>query len=189
MTTLTALAAQGRLVPRDLDVLLVGLGTVTVDDIQNYVDGVAVADRGFDSPRQVVEYVVERICEAQAADGGRTSIVENRADASAVLRVHGPCEHCPLIRYTSGIVESAIRLLWPDYGEVSFVGIDLESAVRLPDDHQLNMQGLMRSTGLTFADLDEALARFGVIDDDVVERVAQRSTIQRLVMGPRSPDP
>lgn len=176
--SLAELARQGLLHAYDLDVVMVALGYLSYDTIAAYLTHRAELDtqegREIQAEQDVpslAEEITERICGCQYHDGGQTELIS--ADSRHVhMRIAGACVYCPQIRYTMKLLEKALRFRAPQLERVEFDGTRFEEKVELPTNRQLTMALFMRKTGLTFADLDRALAKKERITDDDLMKMA-----------------
>jgi Fe-S cluster biogenesis protein NfuA len=175
---LAELARQGTLHAYDLDVVMVALGYLSYDAIAQYLAHCATAQttglpeaRGEQNVAQIAQEITTRICGCQYHDGGQTELIA--ADCRRVhLRIAGACVHCPQIRYTMKLLEKALRFRAPQLEQVEFAGTRFDEKMELPTNRQLTMAHFMKKTGLTFADLDRALAKKTRITDDDLMKMA-----------------
>lgn len=173
---LAGLNATGELTPRDVDIVSVAFGQIGYEG----VDLLLGRRAGDTEPltedfETAVRRVVRRINECQHHDGGSTSIRE-LTSRHCLLEVGGPCVHCPQIVYTMGVVEEAIRSLWPGDESIDFTGTRFEEKIERPEGAQLTMAMVMRGFSLTFAQIDVAL-RQGPLNDERLEELAGRSRL------------
>lgn len=175
---LEKLASQGILHAYDLDVVMVALGYLSYEAIAAYLahrtelasQEPARTHSEQDVPALAGE-ITTRICGCQYHDGGQTELIS--ADSRRVhLRISGACVYCPQIRYTMKLLEKALRFRAPQIEQVEFDGTRFEEKVELPTNRQLTMALFMKRTGLTFADLDDALRKKARITDDDLMRMA-----------------
>ncbi|MGW4370116.1 NifU family protein [Nocardia takedensis] len=178
--SLAALAAAGRLRPRDLDAIMIAYGYLSRAAIENFL---ADPQQGSEPNlldgdiQTVAQELVDRICGCQVQDGGRTEMVS--CDSNQVhLRVAGACIHCPQIIYTIGILEDALHHRLPGVDSVVVDGTALEIARRKPENAQLTMPMVMRTTGMTFGDLDQELERKDILRDEDLIRLARRCALR-----------
>jgi Fe-S cluster biogenesis protein NfuA len=183
--TLQQLADQGKLRNRDIDIIMVAAGYLSYEVVEEYLahrDGQA-ASAPVSLPRrtvpEVAQEITERICGCQYQDGGSTRLVS--ADARDIyMQVEGACVFCPQIRYTIDILKQAIRFRVPEVEDIVIDGTRFEEKTELPVNNQLTMSMLVKETGLSFADLDDALKeRPRLIDSDVARIGAMKRAVLR----------
>lgn len=187
---LAELARQGTLHPYDLDVVMVAFGHLSYDAIAEYLAHRASLEsqelpetRKAQNIPMIAQEITTRICGCQYHDGGQTELIA--ADQQRVhLRIAGACVYCPQIRYTMKLLEKALRFRAPQLEEVEFDGTRFEEKVELPTNRQLTMAQFMKSTGLTFADLDRALTKKArITDDDLMKMALIQMAASRQVEG------
>lgn len=171
--SLAQLAADGRIRPKDLDIVYVAYGEISRAAVGRYLDG----NCGGGEPTDVARELTERICHCQHHDGGSTSLLQV-LPKRITFRVEGPCTSCPQIRYTMGLLESAVHGRLDEDIAIEFEGVD-RAGMQAPPGHQVTLAMLMHQTGMTFADIDRELARIGRLDDDDLVRLATRCSIRK----------
>ncbi|MBV8370843.1 MAG: NifU family protein [Candidatus Eremiobacteraeota bacterium] len=186
-----ALVADGRLSSRDIDAIMVGAGYLSYDLVEDYLAAKeATADgSGAAAPREIpsttisllAEEITERICGCQVHDGGQTTLLS--ADRHEVeMEVGGACVHCPQILYTIDVLQRAIKFRDPSVTSVSVQGVRLHERVELPENRQYTLALFMKTFGLTFRDIDDALLRKGRLTDEDMHRLA---SVKQTLMAAR----
>jgi Fe-S cluster biogenesis protein NfuA len=183
--TLQELADQGKLRNRDLDIIMVAAGFLSYEVVEEYL---AHRDGQSESPPvslprrtvpEVAQEITERICGCQYHDGGSTRLV-SAGERDIYMQVEGACVFCPQIRYTMDILEQAIRFRVPEVENIVIDGTRFDEKTELPVNNQLTMSMLVKETGLSFADLDDALKeRPRLVDSDVVRIGAMKRAVLR----------
>lgn len=189
--TLQQLADQGKLRNRDIDIIMVAAGYLSYEVVEEYLahrDGHSALPPPSLPPRtvpEVAEEITERICGCQYHDGGSTRLV-SASERDIHMQVEGACVFCPQIRYTIDILKQAIRFRVPQVEDIVINGTRFEEKTELPVNNQLTMSMLVKETGLSFADLDDALkTRPRLVDMDV----ARIGAMKRAVRACRSRSP
>lgn len=187
--TLQQLADQGKLKNRDIDIIMVAAGYLSYEVVEEYLahrDGHAASPPGSLPRRTVPEIaqeITERICGCQYHDGGSTRLV-SASERDIHMQVEGACVFCPQIRYTIDILTQAIRFRVPDVEDIVIDGTRFEEKTELPVNNQLTMSMLVKETGLSFADLDDALKeRPRLVDSDVARLGAIKRAVRRMGAG------
>lgn len=176
--TIEQLVSSGELTTRDIDAIMVAAGHLSYELIGDYVDARRAKGRPEAPPSLpkltidlLAKEITDRICGCQFHDGGATTLLN--ADVDLVrMRVDGACVHCPQIIYTIDILKRAMKFRAPEVRCIEVGGTRLDEAVILPENRQMNLALFMKTFGLTFTQLDQALQANGTIDDDDLVRMA-----------------